>query len=112
MSFLSIFSRVANDLAATRQRRRDMQALSDLNAHMLKDIGLRWEAEALVPLYPAALEDAKAERSTHDVDRDTSADGNHVKGVTDIANGALHSKRTVASNAKVGVCRHCGERLA
>ncbi|MDH4572738.1 DUF1127 domain-containing protein [Salinicola acroporae] len=108
MKFSSIFKALLQRLAVERQYRHDLKALSGLNDHMLKDIGLRRTENEIVSAFPTFdekarmkdrvlgdIERAKAHRKTADITRAVEA----LPGVESLTN-------------KTVICRYCGEQLA
>lgn len=127
MSLRSIGSAVLKHLAAARGRRRDMRVLGSMNAHMLKDIGLRWEADNIVPFNPAPVENAPIERApienapvenaqearrSRGLVREKIIDDSHASDSENVVDGAWRKDSPSENDSNVFVCRHCGERLA
>ena len=78
-------------LALARRRRQDWRALSHLNAHMLRDIGLRAEQGTIVPVSTEIKCGAPPAPATADTRKASVAE---------------------APEAAPRVCRYCGETLA
>ncbi|WP_342594085.1 DUF1127 domain-containing protein [Salinicola lusitanus] len=108
MKFSSIFKALLQHLAANRQYRHDLNALSGLNDHMLKDIGLRRFENEIVSAFPTFDEKAKVkDRVLGDIER--AAGRRKVADVTRAAE-ALPGVESLAN--KTVICRYCGERVA
>ncbi|KFF49938.1 hypothetical protein GY26_05080 [Gammaproteobacteria bacterium MFB021] len=91
MTLKTLIDALKARLALARRRRQDWRALSHLDAHMLRDLGLRAEQGTIVPI---ATEPTQAAMP--------------APAITD-------SQKTAAAEAPqkaIRVCRYCGETLA
>ncbi|WP_106419926.1 DUF1127 domain-containing protein [Salinicola tamaricis] len=91
MKLTTLINALKARLALARRRRQDWRALSHLNAHMLRDIGLRAEQGTIVPVSTEIKCDAPPAPTTADTPRASAAE---------------------APEAVPRVCRYCGETLA
>lgn len=90
MNVLDLLQRTRETLKSLRRNRNNVRALAHLDAHLLKDIGLRVEHGIVRPLYPDA-------------------------GVTDEPVSAPLDdapERSVSAAGAEKCCPHCGTSLA
>ncbi|WP_353979192.1 DUF1127 domain-containing protein [Salinicola endophyticus] len=91
MTLKTLIDALKARLALARRRRHDWRALSHLDAHMLRDLGLRAEQGTIVPIATDLTQSAVP------------------------APAAADRQKTAAAEAPqkvVRVCRYCGETLA
>ncbi|WP_110655035.1 DUF1127 domain-containing protein [Salinicola halimionae] len=109
MPLSTIVKNLIKRLEGSRQRQRDLKALKGLNAHMLKDIGLRYEGSEIVSMFdpfPSGKESylASSKSSIGPVMATRIA--------TEKQQEVKNSRGGEGLQKSISVCRYCGENLA